>query len=120
MQQKLKAQRERMDTARAREERLRMRQISAEMDMRAAHNAQKSMVVEYQRQHADNRAPKIRRLHQRLAAEDAQKEAELDQLLKERLHRNGAYGIWAARCKLCAAEGHPMNHLYHRMNEEYM
>ena len=116
MQNKIAAQRKSIKEADDKTKEHRMKMIEAEIEMKAQYKAQKQMMLEYQKSHITNKIPKVERYYQAMEREDMMQVSALEKAMKQRLNRNGNYGIKATgKCKDCEAEGTNLYHAFHKV-----
>lgn len=99
LQQKIKNQRDSIKRHDDRMERYRARQVDAEVDMRAQAAVEKKLLHEYQKAAVNNKIPRVDRFHIRAEETERKMLAAEEQARRERLNKNGNYGIRVSQCK---------------------
>ena len=67
-------------------------------------------MVSYQKSHIDNKLPRIERQYQKVQREEREAVQALEQAMKNRLNKNGHYGISVERCHECDVDGTALYH----------
>ena len=73
--------------------------------MRAQAAVEKKLMLEYQKAAVNNKIPRVDRFHLRVADDERKMLAAEEQARRERLNKNGNYGIKVAQCRQCQEEG---------------